>query len=245
MRRRGEYFLLYSIKLRPVTLVPDFTSIGITSKPRWTMNTLFFIKTEIRTMFKAVFSKFLQHRCLAYLSSSQHHQWLAVSALFPLLQFVNNRSVKHILIFLEVGKMWSFTHFWYLFCVILHIFHTWIHNYGAKVLKTSKETNFLTFFILLLINFTIFPESKRVRHKIIIHPLLVVGKNRISCWKRQDKLLEEIGYVVEVVSISGRTTAVVRLHNSWYTHTQQLLCMRWSTVMRQLLSRLLTHPLFN
>ena len=34
MRRRGEYFLLYSIKLRPVTLVPDFTSIGITSKPR-------------------------------------------------------------------------------------------------------------------------------------------------------------------------------------------------------------------
>ena len=70
------------------------------------------------------------------------------------------------------------------------------------------------FFILLLTNFTIFPESKRMRHKIIIHPLLVVGKNRISCWKRQDKLLEEIGYVVEVVSISGRTTAVVRLHNS-------------------------------
>ena len=53
-----------------------------------------------------------------------------------------------------------------------------------------------------------------MRHKIIIHPLLVVGKNRISCWKKQDKLLEEIGYVVEVVSISGRTTAVVRLHNS-------------------------------
>ena len=53
-----------------------------------------------------------------------------------------------------------------------------------------------------------------MRHKIIIHPLLVVGKNRISYWKRQDKLLEEIGYVVEVVSISGRTTAVVRLHNS-------------------------------
>lgn len=104
MRRRGEYFLLYSIKLRPVTLVPDFTSIGITSKPRWTMNTLFFIKTEISTMLKAVFSKFLQHRCLAYLSSSQHHQWLAVSALFPLLLFVNNRSVKHILIFSWSGK---------------------------------------------------------------------------------------------------------------------------------------------
>lgn len=104
IRRRGEYFLLYSIKLCPVTLVPDFTSIGITSKPRWTMNTLFFIKTEISTMLKAVFSKFLQHRCLAYLSSSQHHQWLAVSALFPLLQFVNNRSVKHILIFSWSGK---------------------------------------------------------------------------------------------------------------------------------------------
>ena len=77
-------------------------------------NTLFFIKTEISTMFKAVFSKFLQHRCLAYLASSQHHQWLAVSALFPLLQFVNNRSVKHIPLFLlKWGK-----------CGILHIFDT-------------------------------------------------------------------------------------------------------------------------
>ena len=26
--------------------------------------------------------------------------------------------------FVEVGKMWSFTHFWYLFCEILHIFRT-------------------------------------------------------------------------------------------------------------------------
>lgn len=34
MRKPGEYLLLYSIKLRPVTLVPDFTSTGITSKPR-------------------------------------------------------------------------------------------------------------------------------------------------------------------------------------------------------------------
>ena len=57
-------------------------------------------------------------------------------------------------------------------------------------------------------------------------------------------LLEEIGYVVETVSIFDRTTAVVRLHNSWYAHAQQLLCMRWSTVMRQLLSRLMTHPHF-
>ena len=48
----------------------------------------------------------------------------------------------------------------------------------------------------------------------MIHPLLVVGRDRISCWKRQDKLLEEIGYVVETISIVGRTTAVVRLHNS-------------------------------
>ncbi len=40
------------------------------------------------------------------------------------------------------------------------------------------------------------------------------GRDRISCWKRQNKLLEEIGYVVETVSIFGRTTAVVRLHNS-------------------------------
>jgi len=40
-------------------------------------------------------------------------------------------------------------------------------------------------------------------------------------------LLGEIGYVVETVSIFGRTTAVVRLHNSWYAHAQQLLCMRY------------------
>ena len=39
-------------------------------------------------------------------------------------------------------------------------------------------------------------------------------RDRICCWKRQNKLLEEIGYFVETVSIFGRTTAVVRLHNS-------------------------------
>ena len=42
----------------------------------------------------------------------------------------------------------------------------------------------------------------------------VAERDRRSCWKRQNKLLEEIGYVVETVSIFGRTTAVVRLHNS-------------------------------
>ena len=51
-------------------------------------------------------------------------------------------------------------------------------------------------------------------HEFMIHPLLFVERDRICCWKRQNKLLEEIGYVVETVSIFGRTTAVVRLHNS-------------------------------
>ena len=46
-------------------------------------------------------------------------------------------------------------------------------------------------------------------------------------------LLEEIGYVVEAVCIFGRTTAVVRLHNSWYAHAQQVMCMRSSTVVHQ------------
>jgi len=55
-------------------------------------------------------------------------------------------------------------------------------------------------------------------------------------------LLKELGYVVEAVCIFGRTTAVVRLHNSWYAHAQQVMCMRWSTVMRQLLFRLMIHP---
>ena len=36
----------------------------------------------------------------------------------------------------------------------------------------------------------------------------------IQLLKSKDMFLEEIGYVVETVSISGRTTAVVRLHNS-------------------------------
>ena len=35
--------------------------------------------------------------------------------------------------------MWDFTHFWYLFCVNLHIFHTWVHNYGTKVLKIKQR----------------------------------------------------------------------------------------------------------
>ena len=60
----------------------------------------------------------------------------------------------------------------------------------------------------------------RVCHKFIIHPLLVVGRVRICCWKSWNMLLEELGYVVETASIFGRTTAV----------------------MRQLLFRLMTHP---
>ena len=70
-------------------------------------------------------------------------------------------------------------------------------------------------------------------HKFMIHPLLVVGWVRICRCKSKDMLLEEIGYVVEAVSIFGRTTAVVRLYNSWYAHAQQVMCMRCSTVMRQ------------
>ena len=42
----------------------------------------------------------------------------------------------------------------------------------------------------------------------------VAERDRICCWKRQNKLLEEIGYVVDTISISSRTTAVVRVHNS-------------------------------
>ena len=49
----------------------------------------------------------------------------------------------------------------------------------------------------------------------------------------KDMLLKELGYVVETASIFGRTTVVVRLHNSWYAYAQQVMCMRWSTVMRQ------------
>ena len=79
-------------------------------------------------------------------------------------------------------------------------------------------------------------------HKFMIHPFLVVGRVRICCLKSKNMLLEEIGYVVEAVCIFCRTTAVVRLHNSWYAHAQQVMCMRWSTVMRQLLFRLMTHP---
>ena len=47
----------------------------------------------------------------------------------------------------------------------------------------------------------------------------VAGRDRRSCWKRQKKLLEEIGYVVETVSIFGRTTAVVHAVVNCYTPT--------------------------
>ena len=47
----------------------------------------------------------------------------------------------------------------------------------------------------------------------------VVGRDRISCWKRQNKLLEEIGYVVETVSIFDRTTAVVHAVANCYAPT--------------------------
>ena len=58
----------------------------------------------------------------------------------------------------------------------------------------------------------------------MIHPLLVVGRDRICRWKRQDKLLEEIGYVVETISISGRTTAVVRAVVNCYAPTIIQFC---------------------
>ena len=34
--------------------------------------------------------------------------------------------------------MWDFTHFWYLFCVNLHIFHTWIHKIVYKRLTDDE-----------------------------------------------------------------------------------------------------------
>ena len=80
----------------------------------------------------------------------------------------------------------------------------------------------------------------------MIHPLLVVGRDRICRWKRQDKLLEEIGYVVETISISGRTTAVVRLHNSCCACGDQLLCTNYYPVYYFLITFLETFlPLAN
>ena len=82
-----------------------------------------------------------------------------------------------------------------------------------------------------------------------LHPLFTTlhlswfgGGCVINLWFTLFLLLEELEYVVGRASIFGRTTAVVRLHNSWYAHAQQVMCMRWSTVMRQLLFRLMTHP---
>ena len=106
-------------------------------------------------------------------------------------------------------------------------------NSGAlnKRLYTNKRRG-----CVISLWFTLFYLLKEIEY--------VAWRDRICCWKRLNKLLEEIGYVVETVSIFGRTTAVVRLHNSWYAHAQHLLCKRWSTVMHQLLSRLMTPPPF-
>ena len=59
----------------------------------------------------------------------------------------------------------------------------------------------------------------RVCHKFIIHPLLVVGRVRICCWKSWNMLLEELGYVVETVSIFGRTTGDVHAMVNCYAPT--------------------------
>jgi len=80
----------------------------------------------------------------------------------------------------------------------------------------------------------------------MIHPLLVVGRDRICRWKRQDKLLEEIGYVVETISISGRTTADMRMHNSCCACGDQLLCTNYYPVYYFLITFLETFlPLAN
>ena len=70
--------------------------------------------------------------------------------IYNTLDFLNNHTIKRCIL-IEVGKMWDFTHFWYLFCVILHIFHTWIHNYGAKVLK-NKQGNKLPHVLYITYN---------------------------------------------------------------------------------------------
>ena len=69
------------------------------------------------------------------------------------------------------------------------------------------------------IKFEILYTQKRMCHKLMIHPLLVVGRDRICRWKRQDMSLEETGYVVETISISGRTTAVVHAVVNCYAPT--------------------------
>ena len=50
------------------------------------------------------------------------------------------------------------------------------------------------------------------------------GRTGISCWKIQDKLLENIVSVVAEYTIVNRTTAVVRLHISCCATVHQLLC---------------------
>ena len=60
-------------------------------------------------------------------------------------------------------------------------------------------------------------------HQFMTHPL--------CCWFVIDILLETIVYVFEIFSISGRTTAVVRLHNSCYALAHQVMCMRCSAVV--------------
>ena len=57
------------------------------------------------------------------------------------------------------------------------------------------------------------------------------GRTGISCWKIQDKLLEDIVSVVAEYTIVNRTTAVVRLHISCCAIVHQLLCARHPPVV--------------
>ena len=56
----------------------------------------------------------------------------------------------------------------------------------------------------------------------------------ISYWLSYKKLSEKIVYVSGTVSILARTSAVVRPHNSWYAHAQQVMCKRSPAVVQPL-----------
>ena len=60
--------------------------------------------------------------------------------------------------------------------------------------------------------YTYIPK-KRVCHKLMIHPLLVVGKARICSWKRQDMLLRQLVSPVAQQLLCACITADMRMHN--------------------------------
>lgn len=86
--------------------------------------------------------------------------------------------------------MWNFTHFWYLFCVILHIFHTWVHNYGTKILKIRQRNKL--------------PHVLYITFNLLYHipgNVTAIQLGTIQCLQHMESLLYGSDYIIKIPDV--------------------------------------------